>query len=67
VNDRQVRLRWREAEDPLKLLGSVGIDLRGEPGLGEAETGEPQQGVIAVDAALEQRAERPGARGHWFS
>ena len=58
VHDRQVRLGRREAEDPLELLRGVGVDLRGQPRLGEAEAGELQQGVVAVDAALEQGTQR---------
>jgi len=60
-----VRLGRREPEDPLELLRRVGVDLGGQPGLGESEAGQPQQGVVAVDAALEQRPQRR-ARGRWF-
>ena len=55
VHDRPVGPLGGEAEDPLELLGGVGVDLGGQPGLVEPEPGQLQQGVVAVDPALEQR------------
>jgi len=61
VHHRQVRPLGGEAEDPLELLGGVGVDLGGQPGLVEPEPGQLQEGVVAVDPALEERAH--GRRG----
>jgi hypothetical protein len=62
VDDRPVRGGRGEAEDPLELAGVVGVDLGGQPGLLEPEPGQPQQGVVAVDAALEQGVQRGSGR-----
>jgi hypothetical protein len=66
VHDGPVGLGRREPENPLELLRRVGVELGGQPGLGEAETGQPQQGVVAVDPTLEQGPQRR-TRGRWFS
>ena len=55
MHDRPVGPLGGETEDPLELLGGVGVDLGGQPGLVEPEPGQFQQGVVAVDPALEQR------------
>jgi hypothetical protein len=47
-------LVWRhEPEDPFESTRVVGIRLGGQTGLHEAEPGEPQQRVIAMDTLIE--------------
>ena len=57
VHHRPVGPLGGEAEDPVELPGRVGIDLGAQPGLVEPEPGQLQQGVVAVESALEERAQ----------
>jgi len=47
----------------VKLVRRVGVCLRRQAFLGEAEAGEPEQRIVPGDALLEQGVQRPQARG----
>jgi hypothetical protein len=54
VDDGQARMGRHEPQDMLELIWRVGIDFGGRAHLSEAESGEPEQRLIPVDALLEQ-------------
>ena len=62
VHDGQARMGGHELQDVLEMVRRVGVHLRGDAHLGEAEPGQLEQRIVAVDTLLEQGVNGPGDR-----
>jgi hypothetical protein len=54
VDDRQARMGGHELQDCFELVRRVRVHLGGHAHLGEAETSEPEQRIVSINALLEQ-------------
>jgi hypothetical protein len=54
VDDRQARMEGHELQDSFELVRRVRVYLGGHAHLGEAETSEPEQRIVSINALLEQ-------------
>jgi hypothetical protein len=54
VDNRQARMGGHELQDMLELVRCVRVHLGGRAHLGEAETSEPEQRIVSINALLEQ-------------
>jgi hypothetical protein len=54
VDDRQARMGGHELQDVFELVRRVRVHLGGRAHLGEAETSEPEQRIVSINALLEQ-------------
>jgi hypothetical protein len=54
VDDRQARMGGHELQDVFELVWRVRVYLGGRAHLGEAETSELEQRIVAINALLEQ-------------
>ena len=62
VDDGQARMGGHELQDILELVRRVGVHLRGDAHLGEAEPRQLEQRIVPVDTLLEQGVNGPGHR-----